>query len=124
MDRERNESRRATNTQPFHHHLITRLSIFTQPIFSKMNGGNKHIPITPYTGATGTTTATNHNRDRRQESDIADAAHSATLNDYNRQGIGKHNSVSEYFGAEFVRNPDGKTRLFDGFFRLSTSSVV
>jgi hypothetical protein len=94
--------------------------------YIKMNGDRRHVPITPYSGFVGTNSPTasssvspmgsanrhQSGRDQRHDTDVANAAHSATMDDIrNRQNYGNGVPVSNYFGAEFVRNPDGKLHL-------------
>ena len=90
-----------------------------------MNGDRRHVPITPHSGFVGTSSPTasssvspgsanrhQSGRDQRNDIDIANAAHSAAMDDIrNRQNYGNGVPVSNYFGAEFVRNPDGKFHL-------------
>ena len=84
-----------------------------------------HVPITPYSGSAPTPVpaATRSSEGGggggvggHNEHNIANAAHSATLDGYQIRNRGddhhhhhhRNRRSSHYFGAELVRNPDGK----------------
>lgn len=77
-----------------------------------MSKEHAHIPVTPHSGTTmnGASDGLHSTSDQKEEFKVADAAHSATLNNYqnrNRHGRGCDDDAFVYFGAELVRNPDG-----------------
>jgi len=82
-----------------------------------LGGNGTRVPITPSMShpsvQTPSAAPTGRNRNLDRQEDIVNASHAASMNDYfigKRQGHGdcRGFGTDSYFGAQPVRNPDGK----------------